>query len=358
MTVVLSGFLGANREALLSRARQLVSTREAPRATEIELTLGLPLFFDQLRDALERAAVRGTSDHSELGKTAERHGSDLFKRGLTIGQVVHDYGALCQAVTGLAVERKAAISSEDFQTLNLCLDDAIAAAVTEYAHRSERAVADAGKERLGELAHELRNLLNNSLMAVASMKKGLVGLGGSTAALLDRSLLGMHVLLDRSFADVRLDSNAQNMEPLPVAEVIGEVEIGASMLAEKRDINFTIGPLDYGVIVEADRQILAASITNLLQNAFKFTHHGSTVGLTMKTTNTRVLVEVEDECGGLPRGQREILLQPFAQGAQNRSGLGLGLSICSKAMKAMSGELHIRDLPGKGCVFSLDLPRH
>jgi len=41
----------------------------------------------------------------------------------------------------------------------------------------------------------------------------------------------------------------------------------------------------------------------------------------------------------------------------DRTGLGLGLSICSKAVKAMAGELRIRDLPGKGCIFTIELPR-
>ena len=62
------------------------------------------------------------------------HGHDLLLQGFTISQVVHDYGDVCQSVTDLAVETDAPISSDDFRTLNRCLDDAIAGAVTEYAH--------------------------------------------------------------------------------------------------------------------------------------------------------------------------------------------------------------------------------
>ena len=51
------------------------------------------------------------------------------------------------------------------------------------------------------------------------------------------------------------------------------------------------------------------------------------------------------------------LLQPFVQKGRDRTGLGLGLSICQKAVKSMAGELHIRDLPGEGCIFTIDLPR-
>ena len=49
-----------------------------------------------------------------------------------MSQVVHDYGDVCQAITDLAVEAAKPISADDFRTLNRCLDDAIAGAVTEY----------------------------------------------------------------------------------------------------------------------------------------------------------------------------------------------------------------------------------
>jgi signal transduction histidine kinase len=115
--------------------------------------------------------------------------------------------------------------------------------------------------------------------------------------------------------------------------------------------------VESSVIVEADRQILAAAIANLVQNALKFTKPDTTVKLGAGTTTDRVLISVEDECGGLPPGKVEDLLKPFTQRGHDRVGLGLGLAICQKAAKAMGGELLIRDLPGKGCIFTLDLPK-
>ncbi|MGA3124091.1 MAG: HAMP domain-containing sensor histidine kinase, partial [Polyangiaceae bacterium] len=96
---------------------------------------------------------------------------------------------------------------------------------------------------------------------------------------------------------------------------------------------------------------------NLLQNAFKFTRDHGDVALTARATADRVLFEVGDECGGLPPGRTEDLFRPFEQRGSDRSGVGLGLAICFKAAKANGGEIRVRDLPGKGCVFTLDLPR-
>jgi signal transduction histidine kinase len=66
---------------------------------------------------------------------------------------------------------------------------------------------------------------------------------------------------------------------------------------------------------------------------------------------------VEDECGGLPPGKVEDLFRPFEQRGTDRSGMGLGLTICRKAAHANHGEILVRDLPGKGCIFTLDLPK-
>jgi signal transduction histidine kinase len=353
----LRDFIGEHRDEILARARLQISARIVPAATGAELATGIPLFVEQLSEALLRASTLKVVDHGEIKDSAALHGEVLFEQGLTIEQVVHDYGHVCQAITGLAVERRAAIASEDFQTLNLCLDDAIAGAAAAYGRQRERAITDEGTERLGILAHEMRNLLNTALMAFESIKAGVVAPGGSTSTMLERSLLGLLTLIDRSMADVRLDAGMQNLERVPVWEVLAEVQIGAAMVARKRGLQLVVTSVDHAVIVEADRQILCAAIANLVQNALKFTRRGTTITLRASTTTSRVLIDVEDECGGLPPGQAEELLQPFSQRGRDRTGLGLGLSICVKAVKAVGGDLHIKNLPGKGCVFTIDLPK-
>jgi signal transduction histidine kinase len=164
-------------------------------------------------------------------------------------------------------------------------------------------------------------------------------------------------LIDRSLADVRIEAGMQNVERVAVREILEEVEIGAAMVAREHGLQFEVTGVDSSVIVEADRQILVAAIANLVQNALKFTRPKTTVKLGASTTADRVLISVEDECGGLPQGSAENLLRPFTQRSHDRTGLGLGLAICLKAAKAIGGELHIRDLPGKGCIFTLDLPK-
>ena len=116
-------------------------------------------------------------------------------------------------------------------------------------------------------------------------------------------------------------------------------------------------PVEDGLTIEADRQVLSAVVVNLLQNAFKFTRPRTTVTLSVSASADRVLIEVEDECGGLPSGNVNELFRPFEQRGADRTGLGLGLAFSRWGAEANNGRIYARNLPEKGCVFTVDLPR-
>jgi signal transduction histidine kinase len=277
--------------------------------------------------------------------------------GESEAQVVHDYGGVCQAVTELASEATAQITADEFRTFNRCLDEAIARAVTEYARTREQRIADEGNERLGDLAHELRNALGAAMLSFQTLKTGTVGLGGATAALLGRSLTHLSTIIDSSVAQVRLESSIRAPERVSVSEFVEELEVGATLEADARGLTLTVTHVEPGIDVEADRQLLTAAAANLLQNAFKFTRPKGHVYLKTSSTKDRVFIEVQDECGGLPPGKADELFRPFEQRSPNRTGMGLGLSISRKSVEANGGKLGVRDIPGTGCVFTIDLER-
>lgn len=372
---MLHEFLSAHRAELIERCRGRVAQRLAPKPTNAELESGIPLFIDQLIVTLRAeetgrpiaagepsadAAGRGAA--AAMDASAQRHGRALLNLGFSIDQVVHDYGDLCQAITGLARERDVLIDVSEFRTLNRCLDDGMAAAVTEFSYQHDSRQADSGAqaltERLGFLAHELRNHIHTATLAVFVMKSGSAGTSGATAGVLDRTLIGMRTLVDRSLADVRLAAGlpARN-HVFSVADFIGEVKISAALEARLRECSLNVLPVDPALGVDADRDILFSAVGNLLQNAFKFTHKHTEVILHAQAAGDRVLISVEDHCGGLPPGDAERMFLPFRQLGQDRSGLGLGLAICRRGVEASSGVIGVRDLPGAGCIFTIDLPR-
>lgn len=153
---MLYDFLILNRDELIKRTREKVVRRMAPRATNEELEHGVPLFLSQLTEILRLAQCPPPEQDSSIGRSAARHGGELRRQGFTIGQVVHDYGDVCQAVTELAIETGESISSDDFHTFNRCLDDAMSQAVTAFQSEREDVAATLEGERLGNFAHELR----------------------------------------------------------------------------------------------------------------------------------------------------------------------------------------------------------
>ena len=347
------------RDEIVARTRVKVAARSAPRAGHAELEHGVSLFVDQLAETLrceQTTPTRGTSE--EIARGAALHGGELRRAGYTISEVVHDYGDVCQSVTELAMESASPVSADEFKTLNRCLDVAIAEAVTEYSRQRERSIAERGTERMGFFAHEVGNVLSTAILAFSALKTGAVGVGGSTGALLARSLVRLRDLIDRSLAEVRLEAGVYRREFVLMTELMEEVEVVATIEARARGHRLTVGPVEPGVVIEVDRHLIAAALANLVHNAFKFSRPGSLVSLRTATTGDgRVLVEVEDECGGLPADKAADLFIPFAQRSLDRTGLGLGLAIARESVEAHGGEIRVRSVEGKGCIFTVDLSR-
>jgi signal transduction histidine kinase len=368
-------FLAENRIELVERCRAKVSAR-SPGAPTRGLMFGIAPFLDQLiktlrveqtADPMQSRKVSGPAGgqiaQSEIGGTATEHGRELLRHGYSIEEVVHDYGDLCQAITGLAVDQGADISTDEFRTLNRCLDNAIAVAVTEFAYQRDTQVADRqtldATQRLGFLAHELRNFVTTATLAVNIIKSGNVGLSGATGQILDRSLLGMRTLIDRSLAEVRIESGSI-IEPqvFSLAGLIAELKVTASLEAAVTQSVFIVADVDAKLALSGDRDLLLAAVGNLLQNAFKFTRPGTEVTLNAYSAGGRIHIDVEDNCGGLHPGDAEAMFKPYVQRGADRTGVGLGLSISRRSVEANHGTLSVRDVPGTGCVFTIDLPRH
>jgi len=356
---MLHEFVTTHRDEIIRRCRMKVAVRTTPAPTPSEIEHGVPLFLDQLVMALQL----GHSGSADIDETSLLHGQDLLAQGLTMSQVVQDYGDVCQSITELAVETNARIGTDEFRMLNGCLDRAIAGAVTEYGRqRQEAAVSVASSparetEQLGFLAHELRDLIHTVMIAFDVVKSGHVGAGGSTSRIIDRSLQRARDLITRSLAEVRLSEGVEQLEDISIPALMDDLMAGSRLEANVRGIKMLLDRGGEGAVINADRQILTTAVMNLVQNALKFSRVGSTVTLRVRATAQRVLIEVQDECGGLPGGSGDELFRPFEQRSTNRSGLGLGLTFTKTAIEAIGGKITVRDLPLVGCVFCADLPR-
>ena len=367
-------FLTNNRDALIKRCKHKVAQRPKRAATDAQLANGVPLFLDQLSrtleaeeagEAAEGLKISGSAGGdvnalSEIGLSATAHGKELLMLGYTVDQVVHDYGDLCQAITDLAFERDAPFAIEEFRTLNRCLDNAIADAVTAFSAQRDAALvreqhAEAN-ERVGFLVHELRNALGTATLACSALELGGMTMNGATGAVLRRSLGALTKLIDRSLDEVRSGTQAHR-HTFALAALIEDAQHAAQLDATARGCILSVSKVDPGLMVRGHRELLLAALANLLQNAFKFTHPNTEVRVHVCTSGDRVLIEVMDHCGGLPAGAAEHMFAPFHQRSSDKSGLGMGLSIARQSIEADAGTLSVRDVPGIGCIFTISLPR-
>lgn len=373
---MLHDFLMNNQEEIAARCRIKVGQRQGRSATELQLQNGVPLFLEQLIRTLrieqssqpsKSRSISGPSSgrttFSEVSVSASQHGKDLLDLGLTVNQVVHDYGDLCQAITDLAIERDAPFSVEEFRTLNRCLDNAIAEAVTEFSyHRDTTAASEnlrQSNERLGCFAHELRNLLGTATLAFSAAKAGNLSFTGATGSVLERTLQGLEKLIAATVEDVRhFAQDAATLDSFSVAEFISEIHAAASLSAAAYKCTLRAPLVDPELALVGTRQPLIGAVANLLQNAFKFTHPNSEVLLTAYASGDRILIEVQDRCGGLGHGVADTMFSPFSQAGINRTGIGLGLTIAKQSVEANGGTLTVHDLPDVGCVFTINLSRH
>lgn len=347
-------FLAENREKILAKTRRKADVVSEDKPTTAESERGLPQFYDYLTGELERAykGLPKAAEKDEGPDTTAMHGKELKRLGYTVSQVVRGYGVLALAITEATLAAKTVISADEAKTLNITMDQAVAEAVTGFAKRVEN--TDCTK-KIGFLSHELRNALAAASVAHSMSKR--MGGGPNLDALLERSLNRMRDILDRSFSEVRMQ-NEGDVEHCPVnlLDLAEEVEATAGDEARSRGMNLEV-EVDSGLEVVTDSHYLISALSNLVQNAIKYSKKDGTIWLRGRSDEKNSVLEVEDECGGLPEGKAEELFQPFVKKGEDKTGLGLGLAISRQAVSRIGGELTVRDMPGKGCIFSISLPK-
>ena len=353
---MLHEFLAMNRTEILELSSEKTKQLAGIRGDSEQLKVGLPLFYEQLIKVLEKKL----SNHprEEMLMAAASHGKEFLNLGYSLSHVVHSYGSMCQAITEIASRKNANISADEFNILNGCLDIAIAAAVSEFQFRSNEATEERELNHLGFLAHELRNALSSATVAQEMIKAGLVGVGGSTASVLEANLTRMRNLIDRSLSEVRMRADSDLfIEKFRLSDLFDQIVITAKTDAGKKNQSITV-ETEWKIEVEADRQFILSAVANLIQNAIKYTKSGGKIWLRGKLIGDRILIEVEDECGGIQIDKISSLFKPFVQESADRSGLGLGLTITQRAVHLSQGTIQVQNNPGKGCKFIIDIPQN
>jgi signal transduction histidine kinase len=222
---------------------------------------------------------------------------------------------------------------------------------------TEREQSAEVNQRVGFLVHELRNFVGTATLAVNALELGNLPVSGATGGVLKRSLAALASLIDHSLDEVRSNAGAASTgQGFSLALFIADAARAAELDAVRRGCYLSVPEVAPHLLIAGHRERLLAALANVLQNAFKFTRPSTEITLAAYAVGERVFMDVQDHCGGLPEGAAEKLFTPFSQRSDDKTGLGLGLSIARQGVEADGGTLGVRNVPGSGCVFTISLP--
>lgn len=352
MTQILSSLLCSHRDDIIRRWTALVSGTLHPSGMpRLELVDHLPDFLQEVSESLR------LSESPEGSRTAMEHGVQRLNLGFSLDCVVREYGALRDAIVAEAASAGVIITPTEREILFDSVITGIAEAVSEYQRQRDAELQRQMSEHFAFIAHELRNPLGTARMAFSMIEKPTASQGARLHKVLDSALTRTYELIDRSLrlAQVGASINVHRTD-VSLRAILAEAELAATAEAEAKNIQLSIH-LETDVTVSVDVRLIHSALTNLIRNAVKFTCDGGRVQVRAQVGSTGALVvEVEDRCGGLPPGDVEKAFAPFVQMGADRSGFGLGLAIAKQAAEAHEGTIRIQNLPGKGCIFALELP--
>jgi two-component system sensor histidine kinase KdpD len=243
---------------------------------------------------------------------------------------------------------------------------AIALERVHYIEVAQDALVKIESERLrnsllAALSHDLRTPLT-SLMAQAELLANsappLAPSQRSMADALREELVRMSMLVTNLLDMARIESGEVKLKLQwqAIEEVIGSA-LRASRAALAGHAVLTHVPADLP-LVQYDAVLIERVLSNLFENAGKYTPPGSTVTISAERRGVWLDVAVMDDGPGLPMGQEEAVFEKFTRGEREsaKPGVGLGLAICRAIVGAHGGTIRAVNQPGGGAAFFFTLP--
>ncbi|HVU05407.1 MAG TPA: sensor histidine kinase [Polyangiaceae bacterium] len=351
--------LTTHRDEVIRRWKVMVQGRLAPAETPTsELVDHLPSFVKEVIAALRAdAGLPPLAPQPGESQAAADHGKQRLRLGFSLEAVVREYGFLHDAILLTGKDAGVEISFREFQVTFGSIVTGIGDAVAEYSRQRDAELQRQHNEHFAFVAHELRSPLYSAMMGLELLEqKGELRTGTTAAGTVTRSLRRMQELIDHSLSVARIASGVDlRLEPVKLDLLLSDAVAAVSVDAERKAVELRVqAPPNREVTL--DVRLVRSALHNVVRNAVKYTAPSSLVELRGSVRNERVSIDVEDCCGGLASEDVEKAFAPFVRMTNRESGFGLGLAIAKQAVDAHGGSIRVRNLPGKGCVFTLEFP--
>jgi signal transduction histidine kinase len=350
--------LAAKRDDVILRWKAQVSGTLAPEAMPtLELVDHIPEFLDEIISALRADAGSTQGPPPEHGSTAAGHGAQRLRLGFSLDAVVREYGVLSDSIVAVARESGGQITFRELQVIFDSIIVGIARAVSKYTQQRDAELLRHANEHFAFVAHELRNPLSSATMAFKLLKdKGQLPVESRAVGALGRGLQLTTELIEQTLQVARVASGIElRRQPTTLKALFEDAELEASAEAEGKGVEIR-SVIAQDTRISLDLRLVRSALGNLVRNAVKYSSSGCEVQLRGQIADGRAVIEIEDHCGGLSPGKVEEAFAPFVRFDHRQSGFGLGLAIAKQAADAHGGSIRVQNLPGKGCIFVLELP--
>jgi PAS domain S-box-containing protein len=256
--------------------------------------------------------------------------------------------------------------------LNATLSEQVAERTRELVEKVDQlASANTELQKLDQMRTEFVSLVSHQIRAPLTNMRGAVERMGMDCGAVNLTCTRMFAILEQQAERLdhlvrdllnaaRLEAGELVLQPEPISVMPVMQQVAEQMRARVSQRTILI-PAKPGLpLVFADRERVAEVLTNLLDNADKYSPPGTDVSLDVHADQTEVMISVRDAGRGIPHADLEHVFDKFYRAdnsdAQSVYGYGLGLYVCRRLIEAQGGRIWAENIPGGGAIFSFTLP--
>jgi signal transduction histidine kinase len=336
-----------------------------PEVGPIQLRDAMPDYLDRLSTAMtigtdtprEEGPARPVEGAAIWSDVAREHALTRVRLGFDIDELVHEFIVLRQVLLEVISENGAQLEFGEIKRLTDLVEAAIVVAVKSYVAARDYAARQKESEHVAFLIHELRSPLSAISFAARRLRGQTPLVRPDLWNIVDRNVERLQSLIDGVLQVERLQAGkAQpNFRQLDLGELLARPLATAELAAEAKGLSLRT-EYDPGLLLQIDPDLVGAALSNVLDNAVKYTDSG-TVRLTAEDAGDRVVFHVWDNCPGLSREELQVIFEPFERGQSGKPGSGIGLAIARQAVEAQGGAIGADSNAERGCHFWMSLPK-
>ena len=327
-------------------------------ATESHARWGSGLQTAQSRDSASRSRQSLKPSPREIFANP----FDALRNGLGSNAELLIYGAIAGfgiLMMGLAIGSASSSRSKTDAQLEL---------LKQEKEKAEN-LAKLKSEFLNQVSHELRTPLAVIIGYIECITDGLYGeiepKHQQILQVVAKQSTHLKNMIDQILIYSRLEAGKQPIrgEEVNLTRVLVDLKETFEFLCRQKGIVLSWEMHSESIFLRSDVTRLKEVVSNLLQNAVKYTDKGSVTVRTGQLSNNSILIEVEDSGIGIPEAHLAGIFEPFMQvhktsTENSRGGIGLGLSIVKKHLEQIGGTISVKSDLGKGSTFRIVLPRN